>query len=311
MTAVRVVLGYFHPWPNDAGLFAALAGGHYARAGLDVELRVADPLRGDALEYLARGEADFALCPTNRLLARRERGERLTGVAAINHRAMETVQTVTDTAITRPSELAGRRVAYNPTPRGIAMVRHLVRSDGGDPDSLITVDSGVRELSVDDIAAGEVDATFGGYWAWDALFGSLPPERRVVWPVDEISGLRYHSYLLAAQESTLAQSPGLVRAFVAASAFGYAAAESDQEATLALLERVIPYFPREIIRRSLALLAPSWTHAGRWGEQREELLAGYSLWLAENGVIGSPEVWREAVSNAFLPGLAEDGWARG
>jgi NitT/TauT family transport system substrate-binding protein len=303
MTVVRVMLGYFHPWPNDAGFYTALAGGHYREAGLDVELAVVDPLRGDALTYLARGEADFVVCPSNRLFMRRERGERLTGIAAINDRAMETVQTVANTAITRPRELEGRRVAYNPTPRGIAMVRHVVLRDGGDPDSLITVDSGVRELSVDDIAAGEVDATFGGYWAWDALFGSLPTERRVVWPVDEIAGLRYHSYLLATRDSTLEESPGLVRGFLAASGAGYLEASADQEATLVLLERVIPYFPREILRRSLELIAPSWTHAGRWGEQRGELLADYTLWLADNGLIDSPEVWREAVSNAFLPGL--------
>ena len=49
----------------------------------------------------------------------------------------------------------------------------MVRRDGGDPDELILLDSGVWELSVDDIAAGETDATFGGYWAWDALFGSM------------------------------------------------------------------------------------------------------------------------------------------
>ncbi len=303
MTVVRVMLGYFHPWPNDAGFYTALAGGHYREAGLDVELAVVDPLRGDALEYLARGEADFAVCPTNRLLARRERGQRLRGIAAVNDRAMETVQTVTDTAITRPRELEGRRIALNPTRRGIAMVRHLVRRDGGDPDALIAVDSGVRELSVDDIAAGEVDATFGGYWAWDALFGSLAPERRVVWPVEEISGLRFHSYLLAARESTLEDSPELVRGFLEASAAGYLAAGSDLERTLALLERVIAYFPREVLRRSLELVSPTWTHAGRWGEQREELLAHYALWLADNRVIGSSEVWREAVSNAFLPGL--------
>ncbi len=303
MTAVRVMLEYFHPWPNDAGFYVALARGHYGAAGLDVELAVVDPLRGDPLEYLARGEADFAICPTNRLLVRRERGERLTGVAAINHRAMETVQTVTATAITRPRELEGRRVAYNPTPRGIAMVRHLVHSDGGDPDSLITLDSGVRELSVDDIAAGEADATFGGYWAWDALFGLLPAEDRVVWPVDEISALRYHSYLLAARESTLEERPELVRAFLEASAAGYLAAGADQQNTLLLLERVVPYFPREILRRSLELIAPTWTHAGRWGEQRQELLADYALWLADNRVIESPERWREAISNAFLGGL--------
>jgi ABC-type nitrate/sulfonate/bicarbonate transport system substrate-binding protein len=303
MTPVRVVLEYFHPWPNDAGLHTALAGGHYREAGLDIELAVADPLRGDPLAYLARGEADFVVCPTNRLLVRRERGERLTGIAAINHRAMETVQTVTDTAITRPRQLEGRRVAYNPTPRGVAMVRHLVRSDGGDPDSVVTVDSGVRELSVDDIAAGEVDATFGGYWAWDALFGSLEPERRVVWPVDEIGGLRYHSYLLATRDALIEESPELVRGFLEASAAGYLAASADEEATLALLERVIPYFPREILRRSLELIVPTWTHAGRWGEQRSELLGDYARWLADNQVIGSPGIWREAISNALLPGL--------
>jgi len=303
MTVVRAVLEYFHPWPNDAGFYAALAAGHYREAGLDVELTVVDPLRGDALSYLARGEADFAICPTNRLFVRREQGERLTGIAAVNHRAMETLQTVTDTAITRPRQLEGRRVAYNPTPRGVAMVRHLVRRDGGDPDALITVDSGVRELSVDDIAAGEADATFGGYWAWDALFGSLAPERRVVWPVDEIGGLRYHSYLLASRESTLEQSPELVRGFLEASAAGHRTATTDEQATLALLERLIPYFPREILKRSLELIAPTWTHAGRWGEQRRELLADYALWLADSGLIVSPEVWRESVTNEFLPGL--------
>jgi putative hydroxymethylpyrimidine transport system substrate-binding protein len=303
MSAVRVMLEYFHPWPNDAGFHTALAGGHYRAAGLDVELAVVDPLRGDPLAYLARGEADFAVCPTNRLLVRRERGERLTGIAAINHRGMETVQTVTGTAITRPRQLEGRRVAYNPTPRGVAMVRHLVRRDGGDPDSVITVDSGVRELSVDDIAAGEADATFGGYWAWDALFGSLALERRVVWPVDEIAGLRYHSYLLATRDSLLEERPELVRGFLEATAAGYLAASGDEEATLVLLERVIPYFPREILRRSLALIAPTWTHAGRWGEQRSELLGDYARWLADNRVIGTAEIWREAVSNDLLPGV--------
>src|SRR2546427_7354056 len=46
--------------------------------------------------------------------------------------------------------LEGRRIAYNPTPRGVALVRHLVAADGGDPDCVITVDSGLRELGIDD-----------------------------------------------------------------------------------------------------------------------------------------------------------------
>lgn len=181
------------------------------------------------------------------------------------------------------------------------MVRHIVANDGGDPDRIITLDSGVRELSVDDIAAGEADATFGGYWAWDALFGSVEPERRVTWNADEAAGLRYHSYVLAVRESMLESEPEVVRSFLRASAEGYRTAQTDPDGTLETLERVIPYFPRPLIRRSLALIAPTWTHDGRWGELRPELLADYSAWLAHNGVISRAPVWEQATSNAFLP----------
>ena len=181
------------------------------------------------------------------------------------------------------------------------MVRHIVTRDGGDADRVIIIDSGVRELSVDDIAAGEADATFGGYWAWDALFGSIGAERRVTWNADEAGGLRYHSYVLAVRESTLTADAGMVRAFLRATGDGYRTAESDPDATLATLERVIPYFPRPIIRRSLSLIAPTWTHQGRWGELRPELLQDYSSWLAENGIIRRGSIWTEAVTNDFLP----------
>lgn len=187
MSHVRVMLDYFHPWPNSAGLYVAREQGWYREAGLDVELTVQDPGRGDTLEYLARGEVDFGLFPPNRLLARRAGpGRPLLAVAAVNHRALEAIQTARPTGITRPRDLAGRRLAYNPTPRGRAMVRHLVAADGGDPDTVITIDAGYRELTVDDIAAGEADATFGSYWSWDALRGDLPEEQRLTWPVDEI-----------------------------------------------------------------------------------------------------------------------------
>ena len=301
MRRLRIMLEYFHPWTNDAGFYSAASAGHYGEAGLDVEIVVGDPLRGDALAHVAREEADFAVCPSNRLLARRDNGEPLTGVAAINHRGLETIQTITDTGITRLRDLQGRRIALNPTARGVAMVRHLVRSDGGDPDALTIVDSGARELSVDDIAAGEVDATFGGYWAWDALFGDVDPDRRLTWHADEAGGLRYHSYLLATRDSLIAESPGVVRDFLDATAKGYLASSSEPDATLATLEMVIPYFPRAVLRRSLGLIAPTWTDAGRWGEQRGELLEDYAHWLAANGVIGSPEIWREATSNELLP----------
>lgn len=302
MSHIRVMLDYFHPWPNSAGFYAARAGGWFAEAGLDVELVVQDPGRGDTLEYLARGEVDFGVFPPNRLLARRAgHGQPLIAVAAVNHRGLEAIQTTTSTGITRPRDLAGRRIAYNPTPRGRAMVRHLVAADGGDPDAVITVDAGARELTVDDIEAGEADATFGTYWSWDALRGDLPEERRMTWPVDEIGAPRYHSYLLGTSERLVDERPSVVRDFLAATARGYVSAANGPEATLELLERVIPYFPRPLISRSLALVAPTWTDTqGRWGVIDEGRMGPYAHWLTENGALAHDRDWDRSFTNSLL-----------
>ncbi|MCD9114747.1 ABC transporter substrate-binding protein [Pseudomonas bijieensis] len=302
MISVRVMLEYFHPWPNSAGLYLARERGWYQEAGLDVELVVHDPWRGDTLDHLLSGAVHFGVFPSNRLLVRRSLGQPLRGVAAINHRGLESIQTLTDSGIQRPRDLVGRRLALNPTPRGLAMVRHLVRVDGGDPDALILVNSGTRELRPEQLAAGVADASFGGYWAWEALMSSpVEAERRVVWPVDELGAPAYHSYLLGAHERTLETQPELTRAFLAATARGYLATAADPASALQAYETVTPYFPRELLAESLQKIAPTWLHEGAWGRQRDELLKPYAHWLQDNGVLDDAEAWCQATSNAYLP----------
>lgn len=301
MKRVSLMLEYFHPWPNSAGFYLARERGWFRDLGLDLEIRLFDPSHGDTLAYLLRGEVNFGVFPSNRLLVRRERGEALVGIAAINHGGLETIQTVRQSGITRPRDLAGRRLAMGPTPRGLAMVRHLIATDDGDPDAVIVVDNKSREFTVDDIAAGEIDATFGGYWAWDALFGTLPDAERLTWRVDDIGAPPYHSYLLGTQQHLLDANPDLVRRFVDATGRGYVAAYHEPAAALAAMERVIPYFPRRILRRSVELIRSSWLHDGQWGEQRQPLLAAYAAWLRDHRILESDDVWRQSVTNEFLP----------
>jgi len=301
MKHVTLMLEYFHPWTNSAGFYLARERGWYADVGIDLEVRVFDPSRGDTLAHLARNEIDFGVFPTNRLFVRCDRGEPLIGIAAINHGGLETIQTIRRSGITRPRDLAGRRLAMGPTPRGLAMVRHLIAHDGGDPGTVIIVDNHSREYTVDDIARGEIDATFGGYWAWDALFGTLEEAERVTWRVDDIGAPPYHSYLLGTQRSRLDADPDTVRRFLSATARGYLAAIAEPGAALAAVERIIPYFTRDLLTRSLALIAQSWVNGNRWGEQRAELLAPYAKWLRSHHIVSNEEVWRRSVTNELLP----------
>ncbi|SFB49759.1 NitT/TauT family transport system substrate-binding protein [Cohnella sp. OV330] len=302
MRNLKVMLEYFYPWTNSAGFYYAREQGWYREAGLDVEFTVYDPGRGDTLAYLARGEADFGIFPSNRLLVQREKQQVVVGVAAINHRGMETVQTVRSTGIRRPADLAGKRVAMNPTPRGLAMIRQLVQADGGDADAIVIVDAGTRELTPDAIAAGEADATFGSYWAWEILMDTAVPEsERIVWPVDEIGAPPYHSYLLGTQEALTKREPETVRAFLEATERGYLAVAADPLAAVPVFEKFVPYFPRRLFERSLPLIAPTWLHDGAWGRQRVELIEPYAAWLAEHGILHDKEIWRSAYTNDYLP----------
>ena len=298
---VRVVLDYLHPWPNSAGFFVARDRGWYEDAGLDVELRTHDYGWGDTLEYLARRQAEFGVAPPNRLLVRRERGEPLVAVAAINHEGLETVQVGRRSGISRPRELEGRRVGYATTARGRAMVRTIVAADGGDPGSVTTVDTGSTELTPEFLQRGTVDATFGGYFAWDAITRTVPEEAALVWRMRDLGVPRYHSYVLGAHESLVADAPDLVRAFLAATGRGFFTAASQQRRTVALIEKVVPYVPSWRLARSLALVAGTWSYEGAWGTLRDDLMSPYAHWLADHAILAAPESWRQAVTNELLP----------
>jgi NitT/TauT family transport system substrate-binding protein len=68
-----------------------------------------------------------------------------------------------------------------------------------------------------------------------------------------------------------------------------------------MLERVLAYFPRAHLARSLRLITPTWFHDDRWGESRAELVQPYAAWLAEHGILRDAGVWAGATTTAFLP----------
>ncbi|WP_419959916.1 ABC transporter substrate-binding protein [Psychrobacillus sp. BM2] len=300
---IRVVLEYFHPWTNSAGFYYAREQGWYEEIGLDVEFTCYDAARGDTLTYLNTQQAHFGIFPTNRLLVLREKvlETSVIGIAAINHGGMETIQTVRSTGIENPADLSGKRIAMNPTPRGLAMVKHLISANGGVPEFEV-VDAGARELEAHDLANGVADATFGSYWGWELLLdSSVPVEERIIWPVDSIGAPKYHSYLLGANEQFANANPELVEQFLEVTARGYLTIAKQPNLAESIYEKTIPYFPAYLIQRSLPLIAQSWLHNKEWGQQREELMHDYSDWLVRHQILRNKDGWKTAYTNKFLP----------
>lgn len=300
---IRIILEYFHPWTNSAGFYYAREQGWYEEAGLDVELSCYDPARGDTLAYLNRGEGHFGIFPSNRLLVLREKvaGPSVIGVAAINHGGMETIQTIKKAGIRTPADLSGKRIAMNPTPRGLAMVKHLIEANGGKPEFTV-VDAGVRELEAHDLDVGIADATFGSYWAWELLLkSSVSDEDRIIWPVDTIGAPNYHSYLLGVNEQFAQENPETVRTFLEVTARGFLAVAKNPEIAIDVYEKTIPYFPNYLIANSLPKIAKSWLHDDQWGEQYEEVVEEYSNWLFNNGILQNKDGWKTSYTNEYLP----------
>ena len=108
LSLVRMQVEYFHPWANDVGPYIARRRRAFAE-GVEIDISAPDRARGDGIAYLARGEVDVAFVPTNRLMAQRELGVPVVGIAAINQRPLEGLMTLTSTGIRRPRDLEGRR----------------------------------------------------------------------------------------------------------------------------------------------------------------------------------------------------------
>lgn len=298
---VKVMLEYFYPWTNSAGMYYAREQGYYKEYGIDVSFSLYDAGRGDALTYLEEDEVDFGVFPSNRYLVFREKSDKVKSVAAINQRGMETIQTVKSKHISRPAELSGKKIALNPTPRGLAMVRHLVKLDGGDPDSLIIVDTGTREILADEIKNSDIDASFGTYWAWDVLLDrSLPLEERVIWPVDEIGAPPYHSYLLGTRSQLIEEKPELVRNFIAATKKGYEEVVRKPQVAAPIYSKMAPYLPSYAVEESLPLISKTWLFEGKWGVQREDYFRLYAEWLYDNGILKNSDIWKESFTNEYL-----------
>jgi ABC-type nitrate/sulfonate/bicarbonate transport system substrate-binding protein len=145
-----------------AGYYAAQWQGHYADAGLDVEIRSAFEPSGkfqNAINEVVEGRADFATAGAD-LLEAVDKGAPLAIVASIFQRSPVAFYAKAETGLKSPADLARLRVGTRPG--GIAGVelRAMLYAESIDP-ALVPLRRIQGRLGIDDIADGLLDVASG------------------------------------------------------------------------------------------------------------------------------------------------------
>jgi ABC-type nitrate/sulfonate/bicarbonate transport system substrate-binding protein len=282
--------------PNavHAGILLTVARDFDGADGVELRIRAPSPRRPPLGELVAR-RAQLAVLDIHDLARARERGRDVVGVMALVQRPLAAV--LARPPVRRPRDLAGRRVAVTGTARDAAVLRAIVRGNGGDPARVRPVRAGSSPVAA--LRAGRVSAATGFWPAAEAAAGDGRPPLRA-FRVEDSGAPSYPELVLCVTRETLDEHPGLVRATVTALRRGYGEALIDPESAVGALVDRYPSLDRTAEQRAFDAVSPAFTAgAPRFGALDPPTLRAWASWEAQAGITRRPP----DVERAFAPGF--------
>lgn len=230
MTTVDFQLNW-EPNGFQAPYFLARERGYYADEGLDVRF-VEGHGSPYAAEQAARGRADVGLAGASAVLATQSEGYDPLAVAAVTKKTPAAIYTLRDTfggALERPEQLAGRTVAPSATKTRLLAAQYLENAGVRDEVNLLDVDPNTHHRVEHQVLDGTVDAAVG------VVTNGLELELEHGRTADELpigDSLGVYGMMLVTNREFAAENGDDARAFLRATARGWAEATADPEAAI-------------------------------------------------------------------------------
>jgi len=226
LTLINFQLRWHHQF-QFAGYYAALEQGYYRDAGLDVTLIEGAPGRDPVGEVLA-GRAHYGEA-NSELLYQRLKGAPLVALAAIFQHSPSMLLTRTDSGLTTPQDLIGKRVMMIGDSTDADLLAMLI-NEGVKLDQVDIIDSSYQ---IEDLLNGSTDA-FNAYSTNEPYY-LLQNEldSSVINPRDY--GVDFYSDILFTTEHELKLHPERVAAFREATLKGWRYAMANREEIINLL----------------------------------------------------------------------------
>jgi putative hydroxymethylpyrimidine transport system substrate-binding protein len=300
-----VMLDYFAN-ADHAGIYAAQASGEYERAGLDVEIQP-PPDAAAPLKLLQAGRVDLAISYEPELLLARDQGADLVAVGALVQKPLTSLMSLGERAITRPEQLAGKRVGTSGLAYQSAYLDTILEQAGVDPGSVKETNVGFKLTQA--MLSKQVDATLGAFWNYEGVDLQRRGREPEILRMEDLGVPTYNELIFVARRSDLdEQGASKLRRFLQATARGHqllrerpqvgieALLEADRGLDRGLQEAVVkatlPVFFAEQKERPFGYMDPA-----EW--------AAYEDWMRERGLIKRP-AGRAPLTNEFLPGEGLD-----
>ncbi len=297
-----VMLDFF-PNADHAALYSALAHGDFRTVGLNVKLESpADP--SEPLKLLAAGRVQLAISYEPELLLARDKGLKLVSIAALVQRPLTSIIALPGKHITSPADLAGKRIGTAGIAYQAAELKTILQTAHVRPSSVREANVGFNLIPA--MLSGQVDATLGGYWNYEAIQLRLAHKHPVVIPVNEAGVPNYDELVLVAREGEARTDGQDLRAFLQALTKGENEVRADPEAAASALLAANPSLERrlqlESIKQTLPAAVPSesgkpygWQSPGQW--------AAFGDWMLAHKLLErNPNSALPPFTNEFLPG---------
>ncbi len=297
-----VMLDFF-PNADHAALYSAIAHGDFRAVGLDVKpITPADP--AEPLKLLAAGKVDMAISYEPEVLLARDAGLKLVSIGALVQRPLTSIIALPDKHITSVADLAGKRVGTAGIAYQAAELRTALQHAGVDPSSVHETNVGFNLIPA--MLSGQVDATLGGFWNYEAIQLRLAHKHPVVIPVDQAGVPSYNELVLVVREDEARRRGQDLRAFLQALTQGEREVRANPAAAAATLIRANPSLEEKLqlesIRQTLPAAQPS-DPSRPFGWQDPSAWASFGSWMFSHGLLKSdPGGGLPPFTNEFLPG---------
>ncbi len=254
-TELTIALDWY-PNAVHSFLYAAEEQGYFKDENLKVNLQMPSNA-DDPLKMAAAGKVDMAISYETSVIQARSEDLPVVSVAALVRHPLNVIMARKDSGIQSPKDLAGKNIGYPSVPLDEAVVRHMIKTAGGDDSKVTFTDIGFDIVPA--LTGKKVDAVVGGYINHEQLIlekNGIPVN---AFKPNEYGVPDYYELVLATSDATLEKKKDAIAAFLRAASKGQAwVAQHKAEALKLLLSKQAKEFPldEEVETKSLDILLP-------------------------------------------------------